>query len=174
MSSALSDAKAVCLRYIEVMTNGSIEDFEAIVHPDAVNRQAKSEPLACRGRGPAAYYATALWVRDAFADLHWEIHDVIAEGDLVALHCTMSGRHTGTVCDYREDGRVSVAFPPTGRRFAATQTQWYRITEGKIIEYWANRDDLGMSRQMGWLPPAPLYLLRMVLARVRARRGAAR
>jgi len=92
MSTALSDAKAVCLRYIEIMTNGSIEDFEAIVHPDAVNRQAKNEPLACRGRGPAAYYATALWVRDSFADLHWEIHDVIAEGDLVALHCTMSGR----------------------------------------------------------------------------------
>ena len=51
MSTALSDAKAVCLRYIEIMTNGSIEDFETVVHPDAANRQASKESLACRGRG---------------------------------------------------------------------------------------------------------------------------
>jgi predicted ester cyclase len=172
MSTALSDAKAVCLRYIEIMTNGSIEDFETVVHPDAANRQASKESLACRGRGPAAYHATALWVRDAFADLHWEIHEVITEGGLVALHCTMSGRHVGPVCEYREDGRVSTAFPPTGRRFAATQTQWYRVTDGKIVEYWVNRDDLGMSKQVGWF--SPLYLLRMALSSLRARRAAAR
>ncbi|MGH3933182.1 MAG: ester cyclase [Pseudonocardiaceae bacterium] len=173
MNAALSDAKAVCLRYIEIMTNGPIEDFEAVVHPDAVNRQAKNEPLACRGRGPAAYYATALWVREAFADLHWEVHDVIAEGDLVALHCTMSGRQVGAVCDYREDGRVRMAFPPTGRRFAITQTQWYRVTDGKILEYWANRDDLSMSIQLGWFSPTPRYLLRMALTTLRARRATA-
>ena len=90
MSTALSDAKAVCRRCIEIMTDGSIEDFESVVHPDAVNREAKNESPASRGRGPAAYYASALLLRDAFADLHWDIHDVIAEGDLVALHCTMS------------------------------------------------------------------------------------
>ena len=114
-----------------------------------------------------------MWLRDAFADLHWEVDDVIAEGDLVVLHCTMSGRHVGTFCDYGQDGRVSAALPPTGRRFATTQTQWFRIAEGKIIEYWANRDDLGMSMQLGWFS-SPLYLLRMVLARFRARHAAAR
>jgi len=63
--------------------------------------------------------------------------------------------------------------PPTGRRFATTQTQWYRVTDGKIIEYWANRDDLGMSMQLGWFSPAPRHLLRMALATLRARRAAA-
>jgi len=28
--------------------------------------------------------------------LRWDIHDKIADGDLVVLHATMSGRHTGT------------------------------------------------------------------------------
>src|SRR3712207_22807 len=117
MNTALNDAKAICRRCIEIITDGSIEDFESIVHPGAVNREAKNESIASRGRGPAAYYASARWLRDAFADLHWEIHEVIAEGDLVALHCTMSGRHAGTFCDYGPDGQVRMAFPPTGNQF---------------------------------------------------------
>ena len=44
MTTASSDAKAVCLRSVEIMTNGSIEDFEAVVHSDAVNREAKTWP----------------------------------------------------------------------------------------------------------------------------------
>ncbi|MGH4025747.1 MAG: ester cyclase [Pseudonocardiaceae bacterium] len=173
MPATLSDAKSVCRRSVEIMADGSLEDFEAVVHPDAVNREAKDEPPTCRGRGPAAFYATASWLRGAFADLHWDIDDVIAEGDLVTLHCTMSGRHVRTFCNYGPDGRVSAAFPPTGRRFTSTQTHWFRIADGKIIEHWANRDDLGMSMQLGWMS-SPLYLLRMVLATRRARAGTAR
>ena len=173
MPVPLSDAKALCRRSVEIMTNGSIEDFETVVHPDAVNREAKDEPPACGGRGPAAFRATAVWLRDAFADLHWDIDDVIAEGDLVTLHCTMSGRHVRTFCNYGQDGRVSAAFPPTGRRFTSTQTHWFRIADGKVIEHWANRDDLGMSMQLGWIS-SPLYLLRMVLATRRARATAVR
>lgn len=48
------------------------------------------------GKGPAAYYATALWLRSAFSDLHFDIHEAVADADLVVLHATMSGRHTGT------------------------------------------------------------------------------
>ena len=40
-----------------------------------------------------------------------------------------------------------------------------------IIEHGANRDDLGMARQLGWIPPAPAYLLKMARARRRARRS---
>jgi predicted ester cyclase len=32
---------------------------------------------------------------DAFSDQRWTIDQVIAEGDLVAIHCIHSGRHTG-------------------------------------------------------------------------------
>jgi hypothetical protein len=62
-------------------------------------------------------------------------------------------------------------FPPTGRTFAMTQSHWFRIQEERIIEHWANRDDLGMGRQLGWIPPAPTYLMRMALAKRRARRA---
>ena len=168
------DAKDLCVHSVHIMAEGTFEDFEAVVHPDARNREDVDEPPASRGRGPAAFYATALWLRDAYADLRWDIHDVVAEGDLVALHATMSGRHVGTFVGYGADARPEQAFPPTGERFATTQSHWFRIADGKVIEHWANRDDLGTAMQLGWTPPSPLYMIKMVLATRRARREAAR
>ena len=69
-------------------------------------------------------------------------------------------------------GASPVAFPPTGRTFAITQTHWFRVRDGRVLEHWANRDDLGMAEQAGWVPPSPAYLLRMALAKRRARKAA--
>ena len=161
--------KALAVRSIHIMGNGTPEDFDEVLHPEFLNREAKDEPPASRGRGPAAAYATALWLREAFAELRWEIHEVVAEDDLVAVHCTMSGRHVRAFVEYDDQAQVGQVFPPTGKRFATTQTHWLRMADGKIVEHWANRDDLGMALQLGWVPPTPLYLLRSVLAKRRAR-----
>ena len=192
MDTTRMDTKELCVRSVQIMADGTMEDFEAIVHPEARNREDVDEPpesrgrargrrrtspsgsFASRGRGPAAFYATALWLRDAYADLAWEIHDVVTEGYLVVLHATMSGRHTGTFVAYDAEARPAQAFPPTGKRFATTQTHWFRIADGKVIEHWANRDDLGTATQLGWIPPSPLYLVHMFLASRRARGEAAR
>ena len=82
----------------------------------------------------------------------------------------MSGRHTGVATIYGEDGGVAQAMPPTGKRFATTQTHWFRLRDGMVVEHWANRDDQGTAMQLGWVPPTPWYLVRMALATRRARR----
>jgi predicted ester cyclase len=172
--TAPSDPKAVCVRSIHIMGDGDLGDFEAVIHPQAANREAANEPVKARGRGPAAFYATALWLRGAFSDLRWDIHEVAADGDLVVIHSTMSGRHTGPFAQYDAAGAVSQVMPPTGRTFSATQTHWIRHADGKVIEHWANRDDLTTAQQAGWVPPSPRYLVRMALAKRRARADAAR
>ena len=93
-------------------------------------------------------------------------------GDLVVIHVTMSGRHTDTFVSYGPDARPAQAFPATGRTVATTQSHWLRSADGKVIEHWANRDDLGTAVQLGWTPPSPLYLARMIIATRRARHGA--
>src|SRR5215470_333099 len=147
------DAKALCVRSVQIMADGDLREFEALFHPEATNREAADEPMAARGRGPAAFYATALWLRGAFSDLRWDIHEVAASGDLVAVHSTVSGRHTGPFARYDAAGTVSQVMPPTGRAFSSTQTHWFRHADGKVIEYWANRDDLATAQQAGWILP---------------------
>lgn len=161
--SAVMDAtgdKATCIRSMHMMATGTVDDLSEVYGPDAINREAKDEPPETRGTGPEAVYATALWLRQAFADLRWEVHDAVQDGELVVLHATMTGRQTGPFTAYAEDATVEMVFPPRGRE------------EGRIAEHWANRDDLAMGQQLGWTPPTPLYLAKMLLARQKARQKA--
>ncbi|WP_205695506.1 ester cyclase [Conexibacter sp. SYSU D00693] len=166
-------AEEVALRAIAVMARDPADpEFDRVVHPACVNHEAKDEPPAARGTGPAAVRATAAWLQAAYAELRWDVHEVVAERDIVAIHCTMSGRHVGDFVTYDAAGQVAEVFPPTGATFATTQTHWFRVADGQMVEHWANRDDLGTAKQLGWVPPTPRYLARMALGRRRARRAA--
>jgi hypothetical protein len=97
------------------------------------------------------------------------VHNVIAEGDLVAVHLTVSGRQVGPVASYDADGWVEKVFPPTGRSFAVTHTHWLCVGDGgRIADHWSDRDDLGMAMQLGWIPPTAAFLVRMALAKRKA------
>lgn len=144
----------VAVAALHLMSNHARADFDALVAPDAVNRESRDEPLETRGTGPTAFFATSQWLQAAFSDLAWEVHDAVSDGELVVLHTTMSGRQTGPFVNYGPEGDVLVSFPPTGRRFAVTQSHWFRVRDGRVTEHWANRDDVGMGAQLGWGPPA--------------------
>ena len=174
LSSSAIDPSTVAVRSIHTMANGGLTDFDEVIHPDAVDHENTAQPPASRVCGPAGFHATALWLRAAFADLHYDIHHVIAGSDLVAVNSTMNGRHVAQFVVYTEGAEVDTAFPPTGRTFAATQSHWFRIQDGKVIEHWANRDDLGQAKQLGWVPPTPLYLLKMARAKSHAKHAAQR
>lgn len=170
-ASTDSGPTALCNRSLDIMVNGSLEDFERVFHPEAVNREAAVEPPTARQPGPAGFYATAQWLRGAFSGLQFEIHEAAEQDDLVVFHVTMSGRHTGEFVSYQPDtATVDTIMPPTGKAFAITQTHWFRTRDGLITEHWANRDDLAMARQAGWVPPSPAFLLRAALAKRRARK----
>jgi predicted ester cyclase len=152
-TSTTQPAAAVSLAraQIEAMATGTFDDFIRLIAPDARNREAVTEPPACREPGPAGWYATALWLRGMVSDLRWEIHEAVADGDLVAVHATMSGVHTGRYTKYPPDWTLLVDRPATGRAFATTQSHWLRVADGQIVEHWANRDDLGTATQLGFL-----------------------
>lgn len=170
-TTAMSDLAS---RALHVMSTEDPTAFAELIHPAATNREGIDEPPDCRATGPEAFLATAKWLHAAFCDLRWEIHDAVVDGDLVVLHATMSGTQTGPFVAYGPDARPVVALPPTGRTFAVTQSHWFRFTDGKVIEHWANRDDRGMGEQLGWTPPSPLFLIRMFRASRRAKKQHAR
>jgi len=165
-----TDPKSTAVRSIHNMARGNRVDFDQVIAGDGFTRERRAAPPSARGTGPAAFYELALWLRAAFEDLSYEIHHVVSDGNLVAVNSTMNGRHIAPFVVYTEAGTVDTVFPPTGKTFAITQSHWFRIEDGKIIEHWANRDDLGQAKQLGWVPPTPAYLIRMARARRRAQR----
>jgi predicted ester cyclase len=170
--STTTQAGDIAVRSILIMADGERSDFDVLIHPEARNREDVAGPPGGRGRGPDAFYATAQWLRSAFEGLSYEIDHVVADGNLVAVNSVMKGRHVAPFVTYAVDGSVDTVFPPTGRTFAATQSHWLRIEDGKIVDHWANRDDLGQAKQLGWVPPTPAYLFRMARAKSRAKRAA--
>src|SRR5260370_33184944 len=84
--AAAADPRALCQRIFSVFADGELPDFEALFHPEAANREASTQPRACRARRPAAFYATGPWLRPALADSRCDVHQIAADGDLIGVH----------------------------------------------------------------------------------------
>jgi len=167
-SAAVSaDPISVAVLSIHTMAKGDRTDFEPLYGPQATDHENKVQPPSSRVPGPAGFYSTSVWLRTAFTGLHYDIHHAVTDGNLVAVNSTMNGRHTAPWAVYTVDGEVESVFPPSGKTFATTQCHWFRVEDGRIVEHWANRDDLGMARQLGWIPPTPAYLFKMFRAKRR-------
>jgi predicted ester cyclase len=167
-----ADPVALVVRSIHAMAGGERPEFARLYHPEARDRENRVQPPSSRVPGPDGFWSTASWLRAAFAGLHYEVHHTLTQGHMVAVNSTMCGTHSAPWVVYTADGDIDTAFPPTGKAFRATQSHWFRIQDGLIVEHWANRDDLGMAQQLRWVPPTPLYLLRMAAAKRHARRSA--
>jgi len=103
-----------------------------------------SESAPGRVNGPQAMRQTAEWLLAQFPDLHMTIEAMIAEGDTVAVRVLSEGTNLGPL-----NGVV----PPTGKRFSARQSHWYRVVDGKLVEHWATREDLPAMLQLGVIQP---------------------
>ena len=169
------EAERLVREQFAIIETGELELAKANVTADYVNHRSVHEPLAARSGGPSALAATATWLRRAFSDIQFEVHEIALVGDRAIAWVTMHGRNTGPfVVHDAPDGSVTQVFPPTGKPFATRQVHWFRIEEGKIAEHDAVRDDLGMAQQVGWIPPTPGFVLRMLAARRRERRAITR
>jgi predicted ester cyclase len=76
--------------------------------------------------------------RMAFPDKRTEIHQLVADGDLVACHCTTTGTHTGPYLDLQ----------PTGHRVTVDEMMFNRVQDGRIAETWAITSGAGFYRQL--------------------------
>ena len=128
----------------EVFNNRNPALADELIAQDGINHEA---PPGVPARGPESLKAAVTWLAAAFPDLRMAIDEMIAEGDKVVLQTTFSGTHRGPF----------MGIAPTGRRFAQRQIHVLRILDGKAVEHWEVRDDLGMLQQLG-VVPAPAGL----------------
>jgi predicted ester cyclase len=132
--------KAIVNRIPAEISKGNLGIFDEVMSPDAVNHALP--PGSPKGPAGAKQFFTML--RAAFPDLTMKVEATIAEGDLVVHRATSSGTMKG---DFQ-------GMPATGKHATWTEMHMARIQNGKVVEHWANVDQLGMLQQLG-LAPAP-------------------
>ena len=76
---------------------------------------------------------------EIFPDAEEKIEDLVAEGDKVAARQRFHGTQQGPI------GR----FPPTNKEMKTDYLAIYRVENGRIIEAWAEWDNLSGLQQLG-------------------------
>ena len=123
----------------ELWGRGNLAVADEIIAPGYVRHDA-GDPFPARG--PEDVKRIVAMLRAMLPDLTIEVEDMIADGDRVVT------RYTGVATDtHGYMGR-----PPTGKVIRTPAIQIFRFADGKIVESWAARDDLGTLRQLGQLP----------------------
>jgi predicted ester cyclase len=98
------DNKAVIRRLIEeVYKEANLDVVDELVAPDVLDHTAVPE----HQHGIDGFKHVMEWVRDISSDVHYDIDDIIAEGEKVAVRMTQSGTHTGAVRGISPLARVS-------------------------------------------------------------------
>jgi steroid delta-isomerase-like uncharacterized protein len=83
-------------------------------------------------------------MRTAFPDLHFEIHELLAEGDIVAFRSTMTGTHTGMLSLV-----PGQSLPATGRKVSVPHMHFARIVDSKTTDLWHLWNVPMMMQQLG-------------------------
>lgn len=129
--------------YDEVFAQGKLEVADEIFAPHYVMHEVSSgwwdagRPADLQA-SPANIKSLTERLRRTFPDLRFSLDLVMAEKDFVVVRWSVDGTPAGVF-------RL-LAF---GQAFHGSGVNIYRIADGKVVENWNHRDDLGAQQQLG-------------------------
>ena len=130
--------KALVRRWVEeVINNGHLEVLDETHGADHINSYMPDGP-----RGPEAEKLLTQQFLSAFPGARFDIDDLVAEGNKVAMRYTYHGTHTGEFN----------GLPATGKPFSVGGQNLVRIDNGKIVENRIQFDMMGLMQQLGAIP----------------------
>ena len=135
---AAEENKALVRRFVEEFWNGgNTAAADELMAIDAEIHMPTGELVDLDGlKGFAGAF------RGSFPDWHSTFEELIAEGDRVAERWTGRGTHRGEL----------QGIAPTDRRVEVPGSVFYRIVDGKIVEFRGQLDMMGMMQQLGAIP----------------------
>ncbi|HWF49548.1 MAG TPA: ester cyclase [Solirubrobacteraceae bacterium] len=139
------ELKATTLAGFERMfNNGDLGYVDETVATGAIDHQ---EPEGSDFTGHLKEAIVTL--RRAFPDLRFDVHEILAEGDIVACRSTMTGTHQGPL----HIGPMA-GLPVTGAKIEVPHMHFFRYDEhGRLTDLWHVWNTLMLARQLG--APAP-------------------
>jgi steroid delta-isomerase-like uncharacterized protein len=138
--SEVANKELVRRFYEEVWARGNVDVADEVFADEYERHDFRAgEPAP----GAEGQKAIASAFRAAFPELTWEIDFLLGDGDFVVGRWTASGTHLGPWAGVE----------PTGRPMRFSGINVFRFSDGKVVEIWNHRDDLGLMQQLG----APVY-----------------
>ncbi len=120
----------------EIFNRGNLDFVDEAYTDDAVIHDAIVPGVPSGPKGVRQYLRT---YAGPVPDIHFEVTELIADGDMLAAHWTASGTHKGAL----------LSLPPTGKHMEAEGVSIYRMEEGRIAEAWNYWDVIAMLRSVG-------------------------
>lgn len=127
-----AEAEALVERYVGFMSGEPDAGFEDMLAEDFFDHVSGR-------RGAGIWAQVASWMTATFADPQVDVHDVMTRADRLMVWMTVTATHVGAGFPRLRD--VSV----TGKRVAWMHVHIFRVSDGRITEHRAVRDDYGMS-----------------------------
>jgi steroid delta-isomerase-like uncharacterized protein len=123
--------------YEEVWNRGNLDVAEEVFADDFVRHDLRPGDAAPGAEGQKAIAAA---FRRAFPDLVFAVDFAFGNDEYVAGRWTATGTHRG----------AWAGVAPTGRRMRFSGVNLFRFgPQGKVVEMWNHRDDLGLLQQLG-------------------------
>ncbi len=104
-----------------------------------------SAMIGSRTSGGGGYIGVLRFITGVL-ELRYELHEVVAIGDLVAIRATAYGKHNSD----------HLGVPKTGKSFAMATMHLFRAEGDRLAEHWGVRDEFSVLVQVGALTPPSL------------------
>src|SRR5215212_527947 len=141
-ATTAEEAEAVAEAYFAAFNAGDADALGAVLAPDYRHHGA-----LVTDQDRELHMERLRINRAAFPDGAYELVDIFAQGDLVAVRHIFTGTLQGAYA----------GIEPSGQPVAVRSVHIHRVACGKIVETWNSGDALGLLRQIGALPsPGPL------------------
>jgi predicted ester cyclase len=136
MPFVVKNAKSVVEELFQRLADGDQTAIDDLLDERMVNHAAGPQ-------GAEGWRAILAVIANDFGERRRiEHHHLVAEGELVAHHMTVHGTHQASTMP------LLCGVPVSHRPVAWTYIHIWRVVDGKIVEHWACRDDLGLLRQV--------------------------
>ncbi len=132
---SVEENKAVVLRAFEEINRGDLDAASECLAPDLALNGEQIGREAAKRRDET--------MRAAFPDLHYDIEDLVAEGDAVVARWRMTGTHQGDLAG------PTMSVPPSGRRIDLWGMSLCRIEGEMVAENWERFDMMEFLGQIG-------------------------
>ncbi len=127
--------KRIVRRLIEeIYNNANMAVFDELVSPDMIDHDPPGG-----ADGEALTFKEAFErFRSAFPDMRYDIEDMVAEGDRVAVRGMFTGSQQGEF----------MGVPASGSQVTVPFIDIMRLSDGRAAEHWGLIDRLGMMHQL--------------------------